>query len=110
MRVIRSYHDLIVWQKAVDLAVESYRLAGQLPVDERFGLVAQLRRAASAIPANIAEGHGMETRGEFRRGVAITRGSLAELGTHFELARRLDYLSQTTTSTAERLIEEVENP
>lgn len=90
---VGSYRDLRVWQAAMDLAVESYRLGELLPSRERFGLVSQIRRAATSIPANIAEGHGRLLRGEYMHHLSIARGSLKELETLFALSERLGYLS-----------------
>ena len=84
---IRSHRDLIVWQKSMALAVEIYRLTKTFPADERFRMTDQLLRAASSIPANIAEGHARGTRKDYARFVAIARGSLAEAETFLELAR-----------------------
>src|SRR5687768_12748833 len=90
---IGSYRDLRVWQTAMDLVVESYRLAKLLPADERFSLARQLTRAAISVPANIAEGHGRLLRGEYMHHLSIARGSLKELETLFALSERLGYLS-----------------
>jgi four helix bundle protein len=92
--MIRTYRDLLVWQKAMDLAVELYRLTRTFPASERFGLISQIQRAGASIPSNIAEGHSRNTRGDYRRGISIARGSVGELETHLELARRLGYVQQ----------------
>ena len=84
---IKSHRDLIVWQKATVLAVEIYRLTKTFPADERFRMTDQLLRAASSIPANIAEGHARGTRKDYARFIVIARGSLAETETFLELAR-----------------------
>lgn len=62
---IRSYRDLIVWQKAVDLCVEAYRLSKKLPKEELYALSDQIRRAAVSVPSNIAEGHARHSRKDF---------------------------------------------
>lgn len=87
-----SYRDLVVWQKAMDLAVQCYSATQSFPTDERFGLTSQIRRSAAAIPANIAEGHGRETAGAFVQHLRIAQGSLKELETHLQLSRRLAFL------------------
>lgn len=79
----------------MDLAVEAYRLAILLPKIEQFGLAAQIRSAASSVPANIAEGCGRGTTRDFIRFIDIARGSAQELDSHFELALRLEYLPST---------------
>ncbi len=89
---IRTYRDLLVWQKAMDLVVSSYESAKRLPGHELYGLIAQIERAAVSIPANIAEGHGRRHRGDYLHHLSIARGSLLELETHFLIAVRLKYL------------------
>ncbi len=88
----KSYRDLDVWQKAMDLVVECYRATRGFPTSETFGLAAQLQRAAVSIPANIAEGRARQHTKEFLQLLSIAYGSLAELETHLEIARRLDYI------------------
>lgn len=90
---IGSHRDLLVWQKAMELMVEVYRVAQQFPDIEKFALASQLRRAASSIPANIAEGKARGTTKNFLHFLSIADGSLAELDTHIEAAVRLGYLS-----------------
>lgn len=87
---ISSYRDLLVWQRSMDAAVTAYELSAMLPTDERFGLVSQMRRAAVSIPSNIAEGWGRGTSSDrqFLSFLRISRGSLYELETQTELARR----------------------
>ena len=91
---IRSYRDLRVWQKGVDLVVVCYQLAKKLPPDERFGLISQIQRAAVSIPANIAEGYARRTRGDYVHHLAIASGSLAELETHWTVVVRLGFLQE----------------
>jgi four helix bundle protein len=87
--MFKGYRDLKVWQKSMDLVVESYRLAKFLPKSETFGLTSQIQRAAVSIPANIAEGHGREHLGDYLRHLSIANGSLMELETHILLMQRL---------------------
>ena len=96
---VRSYRDLLVWQKAMDLVVESYRLAKMFPKNEAYGLASQLQRAAVSIPANIAEGHGREHLGDYLRYLSIGNGSLMELETHPLIAGRLEYLQPNQVET-----------
>ena len=88
---ISSYRDLIIWQHSMDTTELVYEFAAQLPTEERFGLVSQMCRAAVSMPANIAEGWGRGTSSDRQllSYLRITRGSLYELETHLELARRL---------------------
>jgi four helix bundle protein len=86
--MFRDYKDLIVWQKAMDLACEVPRIVKQLPKCEEYSLGDQMRRAVISVPANIAEGYGRWSRGEFIRFVKISNGSLRELETLLLLAQR----------------------
>ena len=89
---IQSYRDLDAWRLAMDYVVAIYTVTDRFPRDERFGLTAQLRRAAVAIPSNISEGHQQSTRA-YLRYVVIAIGSIAECETQLEIARRLKYLT-----------------
>lgn len=89
---ITSYRDLKVWQEAMVLAEQIYRETGSFPGHEMFGLVAQARRAAVSVCANIAEGHGRESTGSFVQFLRIAQGSLKELETHILIARRVGFL------------------
>jgi four helix bundle protein len=99
-----TYQDLIVWQQAMDLAVEVYSITRFWPKEELYGLTSQVRRAATSIPANIAEGYGREQRGPYVQFLRIAQGSLKELETHLLIAGRMgvasaDTLSSLTTRT-----------
>ena len=89
---VRSYRELIVWQKAMDLVVMCYQISGQFPKTEMYGLTSQLQRAAVSVPANIAEGQGRSHIREFLNHLSIAYGSLMEVETHLEIAARLTYL------------------
>jgi four helix bundle protein len=86
---IRSYRDLKVWQLAMDLAELCYRTTRRFPKDELYGMTSQIRRAAASVPANIAEGHGRNSRGEYIQFLRVAQGSLKELETHLLLAQRV---------------------
>ena len=88
-----SYQDLQVWQNWMNLAERAYGLTRQFPKEELFGMTSQIRRAATSIPANIAEGWGRQTTGEFRQFLHNAQGSLRELETHFLLAMRVKLAS-----------------
>ena len=94
MPAIRSYRDLKVWQKSVDLAVACYELSRRFPTSETYGLTAQLRRSAVSVAANIAEGHGREHLGDYLRHLSVATGSLMELETHLLIAGRLSYVEE----------------
>jgi four helix bundle protein len=91
--VVKFYRDLVVWQQAMDLVVEAYRISALFPRDEKYGLVQQLRRAAVSVPSNIAEGHGRAHLGDYLRHLSIANGSLMELETQMLIAGRMGYLS-----------------
>ena len=96
--MIASYRDLMVWQKAMELAVAVYAATAKLPRDERFGLASQLQRAAVSVPSNIAEGHARQSQREFAHFLSVALGSLAEVSTQVELAGRLAQLDNATVT------------
>ena len=93
---VKSYKDLVVWQKAMDMTSLVYQVTAELPADERFGLISQARRAAVSVPANLAEGHRRSSTKDYLRFVAIAAGSLAELETLVELSTRLYSIRSTS--------------
>ena len=103
----RDYKDFVVWQKAIDLAVEVYRLIKLLPKFETYGLSDQMRRAVVSIPSNIAEGQGRNSTKEFVYFLGIARGSQKELETQIYICTRLGYFTEEEASTALNLCEEV---
>src|SRR5580658_250534 len=90
--VIRSYRDLRVWQRGMELVEAIYVITQSFPKQEMYGLSSQVRRAAVSIPANIAEGHSREHTKEFRNFLSMAQGSISELETELEIATRLGYL------------------
>ncbi len=86
-----SYRDLLLWQKAMDLAEAVYHATRAWPREELYGLTNQVRRAAASIPANVAEGQGRTGTKEFLHHLSIAKGSLHEVETHLLLAQRLGY-------------------
>ncbi len=89
---IRTFRDLIAWQKAVELAKMVYRMTEPMPTTERFGLTLQMRKAAVSIPSNIAEGYARQSRTDYIRFLRVARGSLAELETQIIIAHDLNML------------------
>jgi four helix bundle protein len=87
----RSYKDLVVWQKGIALAKLIYQLTNEFPAEEKFGLIAQMRRAAVSIPSNIAEGQARHTTGEFIQLLSHAEGSVAELDTQLILSIELRF-------------------
>jgi four helix bundle protein len=105
--MISSYKDLLVWQRGMDLVEAVYRITAKLPVNEQFGLTAQMRRAAVSIPSNIAEGYGRQATGEYRHHLLFSRGSLLELETQVLLCRRLSYLPSNHSDSLIKEIAEI---
>jgi four helix bundle protein len=100
----QGYQDLFVWQKAMELVTTVYRATRSWPHEEQYGLTSQVRRAAVAIPSNLAEGHGRSGRREFAHHVSIAYGSLCELETQLLIAERLEYSdSEMTESLMNRI-------
>ena len=91
---IRNYADLIAWQKAMTLAESVYTATHQMPREERYGLVSQMRRAAVSIPSNIAEGEGRGSDGHLLHALSVSYGSLRELETQLLLSGRLKFVSE----------------
>jgi four helix bundle protein len=91
---IQSYKELEVWQLGMDLAQLCYSETKTFPKSELFGMTSQIRRAAAAIPANIAEGQGRDYTKEFLHFISIARGSLMELETHLVLSERIGILQK----------------
>ena len=102
----KNYQELIVWQKATDLAVEIYKVAKKLPKEELYVLSDQMRRAAVSIPSNIAEGQSRSSKKEFIYFLSIALGSKAELETQLLLAVRIGYLVDPDIDKAMGLLAE----
>ncbi len=90
---MQKFQQLIVWQKAHQLVLEIYGVTKRFPLEERYGLTSQMRRAAVSVPANIVEGHKRMSKREFVHFVSIAEGSLEELKYYCWLAKDLEYLS-----------------
>ncbi len=103
---ITSFKQLIVWQRAMELVEEVYRLSRKLPPAERFGLVSQMQRSAISIPSNIAEGRQRGSCKDYAQFLRIADGSAAELETQLILAEKLYGISDTTKAIA--LLQEVQ--
>ena len=107
MSKIESHRDLLVWQKAMDLTVEVYRLTKSFPPVETYRLTGQVTRAAASVPANIAEGNARGTRRDYASFLAVAKGSLMETETFVMLAVRLGYLSQAEADPSLMLVTEI---
>ena len=104
---MRDYRDLHVWEKAHKLTLKVYRFTRTFPNEERFGLTSQLRRSASSIPANLAEGCGRRSDGEMARFIQIAMGSGAELSYHLLLSRDIGFLGLAEFSDLTSHLDEV---
>jgi len=92
--MIKTYKDLIVWQKSVQFVSLVYKDTSEFPKEEVYGITSQIRRAAISIPSNIAEGYGRFSKKEYKRFIVISMGSLYELQTQLEIAVNLEYLTR----------------
>ena len=88
----RSYRDLVVWQKSMQLVTDVYKTTKGFPKEEVYGLTSQIRRSAVSIPSNIAEGQGRRTASEFHNFLGHARGSIMELETQILIAQNLNYV------------------
>lgn len=104
---VRSFRDLKVWQRAMDLTLVVYRLTQGFPREEVYGLTSQLRRCAVSVPSNIAEGQGRLNTREFKQFLGIARGSNCELQTQLEIARKLGFGDLRLIDEAESLAHEI---
>ena len=108
LQPIRDYKGLHVWQKGMELAKQVYLLTNRFPSEEKFGLISQMRRAAVAVPSNIAEGQARNTTGEFIQSLSHAEGSAAELDTQLRLSIDLGYCEMADLSEAFRLLTDVQ--
>lgn len=108
MSEIKSYRDLIVWQKAMQAATSIYEASRSFPREEQFALTSQLRRSAVSIPSNIAEGYGRGSKPDYVRFLQIARGSLFEAQTQLELATQLRFLPSSASPEIQDLLHEIE--
>ncbi|MBW1949834.1 MAG: four helix bundle protein [Deltaproteobacteria bacterium] len=107
MQGIKSYRDLLVWQKAMDMTVQVYAICKMLPKEETYGLRSQMTRAAASVAANIAEGHARGSTKEYTHFLAIAKGSLMETETFLDLALRLGYIEEHQAQPVQEKITEV---
>ena len=107
MKQVKSYQDLTVWQKAMDLVIICYQITSKIPKTEIYWLSSQIQRAAVSIPANIAEGKGRKHLGDYVRHLSIANGSLKELETHLMIVGRLSYLKEQELEPGLELSDEI---
>jgi len=91
---VKSFRELIVWQKSMALVTRAYTLTGRFPQDERFGLISQIRRSAVSIPSNIAEGFGRHSTNDYLRFLQISSASVYELETQLEISANLGFTTR----------------
>lgn len=104
---MKSYKELIVWQKSVELVIEIYKLTDKFPESEIFGLSSQMRRAAISIPSNIAEGYSRKHDKEFYQFIKISFGPAAELETQMIIANKLGMVNPKEFELAEKILNEI---
>jgi len=105
---IKTFRDLVVWQKAMALVTHVYQWTRSLPNDEVYGLISQIRRCAVSIPSNIAEGFGRHATNDYLRFLQISMGSLFELETQIEISRNLGYLNKAEFEILDSSCREIE--
>ena len=104
---MQGHRDLIAWQKAMRLVTDIYLATKQFPKEELYGITAQIRRAAVSVPSSLAEGHGRNSRKEFHHYAGLARGSLLELETQLEIARKIGFLNPESFTSLLHQTEEI---
>jgi four helix bundle protein len=104
---IKSYKNLICWQKSIDLVVLIYKLTENFPKEEIYGITAQMRRSSISISSNIAEGSRRSSKKDFRNFLLIAYGSGAELETQLEISKRLQLAKIESLNESESLLSEI---
>ncbi|MDD4870611.1 MAG: four helix bundle protein [Kiritimatiellae bacterium] len=105
---MKTYRDLIVWQKAMNFVTEVYQTTKAFPKEEMFGIISQMRRCAISIPSNIAEGYGRRSTADYQRFLQIAIGSLYEIQTQLEISFNLKYMDRNRFVTVNELSREIE--
>ncbi len=106
--MLKSYKDLVVWQKAYNLCLRLYKLTREFPSEEKYGLTSQMRRSALSMPSNIAEGYGRKTTPDYLRSLYIAYGSTCELETQLLIAGDLNYLNNEHFESLKKELGDVE--
>ena len=105
---MHNYNNLQIWQQAMDLVEDIYKLTASFPTEEKFGLVSQMTRAAVSIPSNIAEGAGRNSDKDFAHFISIAIGSLYELNTQIVLSERLGYIDQSQSQELQKKLDNLQ--
>jgi four helix bundle protein len=108
MTTIKTFEDLIIWQKGITLAKVIYSITKDLPLEEKFALGDQLRRAAVSVPSNIAEGYGRRTSNDYRKFLHIALGSLYEIQTQLSIGYELGMINAESFSEAKELSKQID--
>ena len=106
--MLKTFKELLVWQKSFQLCKSLYSVTKGFPTDERFGLTAQIRRAAVSVPSNIAEGYGRSMTRDYLRFLYMAKGSLSEIETQLLLAQDLEIIKGSSSENTFKDIDEVE--
>ncbi|MFH1231412.1 MAG: four helix bundle protein [Planctomycetota bacterium] len=107
MSEVKSYKDLLIWQKGIDLVKDIYNLTKKFPKSEQYGLIDQIHRSAISVPSNIAEGQARQHSKEFIQFLYISLGSLAELDTQFIISKELAYINEDDLTKIDSKITEI---
>jgi four helix bundle protein len=105
---MKTYRDLIVWQKSMDLVLKVYKLASLFPDEEKYNLTSQIKRCAVSVPSNISEGYGRSSSGDYIRFLKIASGSLYEFQTQLEICFRLEFVGEISYREVNSLSIEIE--
>ena len=105
---MHNFKELKVWQKSIELTTDVYRLLLTFPLDEKFGLISQLKRAAVSVPSNIAEGAGRNSNKEFSHFLSICLGSLFELETQLIISNNLNLINSDSLLEINNKISELQ--
>lgn len=103
MSEIKSYKDLLIWEKGIEIVALTYKIVSSFPKDELYALSSQIKRSSISIPSNIAEGYGRQSTQNYIQFIKIARGSLCELETQLLVAKKLDFIQD------EKLFSELTN-
>lgn len=106
--MFNNFKDLKIWHKGINLVIDIYELTSKFPLEEKFGLISQIRRSAVSIPSNIAEGHSRKTSKDFKQFIAIAKGSLSELETQLIISFKLNFISKEEFEIISEKIKELE--
>jgi four helix bundle protein len=104
---IKTFKNLNVWQKGIELVKELYKITKSFPKEEQYGLSSQIRRAAVSVPSNIAEGFRRRYAKEYKQFLNIALGSCAELETHIIIAKELKYIDNYTEQSLAELLDHI---